>query len=275
MYARSSVPYRHLWAVENLSSADIRELLDTARRLRAAMRDSQAGTPLRGRNLALLNDAAPAEGAGSLRHAAVGLGAQVSHLRPSEARLSAADAATARLLGRLYDAIDCEDMPAALVAEVAREAGVPVFNGLGGARHPTRVLAELLAIQERSGKALDTLSLRFVGDPGSACGAALLRAAAACGIELRIAAPRDRWPPPELWEALKAGAVARGGRLHLFESAAQAGEDSDVTLDGAGDPPWPFTARGAAPRADECDEPDERSSYREAALQAMLVAAIS
>lgn len=273
MYPRPSVPHRHLWSVDSLSSADIREVLDSARRLRLDVREGRAAAPLRGRNLALLNDAAPAEGAGSLRHAALGLGAQVSHLRPSEARLSAADAAdaaTARLLGRLYDAIDCEDMPAALVAEVAREAGVPVFNGLGGARHPTRVLAELLAIQDRSGKTLDTLSVRFVGDPTSPCGAALLRAAAATGIELRIAAARDRWPPPELWEALKAGAVARGARLYLFENATQAGEDSDVMLDAAGDPPWPFTARGAAPRPDE-----DRADYRQATLQAMLVAAIS
>lgn len=271
MYARPSVHHRHLWSVESLSAADIRDLLDVARRLRAAAHSGQTGASLRGRNLALLNDAAPADGAGSLRHAAIGLGAQVSHLRPSDARLLAhgTDPSTARLLGRLYDAIDCEDMPAALVADVAREAGVPVFNGLGSTRHPTRVLAELLAMQEYSGKALDRLSVRFVGDPTSPCGAALLRAAAATGIELRVAAARDRWPPPDLWERLKAGAVAHGSRLHLFESPAQAGDDSDVTVDAADDPPWPFAARTSAAA------PAEREDYRQVTLQAMLVAAIS
>ncbi|MBS0435205.1 MAG: hypothetical protein JSR75_09995 [Proteobacteria bacterium] len=272
MHARPSIPHRHFWSVESLSPADIRDVLDTARRLRLAARDGQAGAPLRGRNLALLNDAAPDDGADGLRSAALGLGAQVSHLRPSDSRLLTdnPDPATVRLLGRLYDAIDCEAMPPALVADVAREAGVPVFNGLGGSCHPTRVLAELLAMQELSGKALDRLSVRFVGDPSSACGSALLRAAAATGIELRVAAARERWPAPELWALLTAGAVAGGSRLHLYESAAQAGEDSDLTVDASdAHPPWRFAARGGE------SAPAERSGYRQATLQAMLVAAIS
>lgn len=271
MSARPTLHHRQLWSVESLSPADIRDVLETARRLQLAERNGQAGAPLRGCNLALLNDAAPDDGEDSLRRAAAGLGAQVSHVRPSDALLSPAstDPATARLLGRLYDAIDCEDMPAALVAEVEREAGVPVFNGLGGARHPTRVLAELLAMQAHSGKALDSLSVRFVGDPTTACGTALLRAAAATGIELRVAAARDRWPPPEFWARLKAGAVAQGRRLHLFESPEQAGEDSDVTVEAVGDPPWLLAQRDSAPRA------AERNAYRQATLQAMLVAAIS
>lgn len=271
MYARPHIRHRNLWSVDSLSPAEIRDVLDAARRLRLAGANGQAGSPLRGRNLALLHESPPDEAIDGLRGAAVGLGAQVSHLRPADARITpvGADSATLRMLGRLYDAIDCEDMPLALVADVARETGVPVFNGLGHARHPTRVLAELLAMQEHSGKALDRLSVRFVGDPTSTCGAALLRAAAATGIELRVASPRDRWPPPELWEALRAGAVARGARLHLFETAAQAGEDSDLTVDAANDPPWPLSRQGGDPLI------QRRSDYRQATLQAMLVAAIS
>lgn len=271
MYARPNIHHRNLWTVESLSPTEIRDVLDTARRLRLAGQTGQAGAPLRGRNLALLHDNPPDHAADGLRSAALGLGAQVSHLRPSETRISplGADPATARLLGRLYDAIDCEAMPAALVADVAREAGVPVFNGLGHVRHPTRVLAELLAMQEHSGKALDRLSVRFVGDPTSPCGDALLRAAAATGIELRVASPRDRWPPPEFWAQLKASAVARGERLHLFESAAQAGEDSDLTVDAADDPPWPLSRPGSGAVL------GQRSDYRQATLQAMLVAAIN
>lgn len=269
MYARRTIPHRNLWSVETLSPAQLLEVLDTARRLKTAGPQGRAGAPLRGRNLALLDDATPSEGVGHLRSAALGLGAQVSHLRPSDARISAQaiDPATARMLGRLYDAIDCEDMPAERVADVARESGVPVFNGLGGRQHPTRVLAELLAMQQHCGKALDRLSVRFVGDPRSRCGEALLRVAAATGIELRVAAPRDRWPPPELWDLLKAGAVARGERLRLYESAAQAGDDSDVTVDGSNDPPWPLAGIAMAPA--------ERNDCREATLQAMLVAAVS
>lgn len=271
MYARPNIRHRNLWSVDSLSPTEIRDVLDAARRLRLAGSAGQAGSPLRGRNLALLHEAPPDPAADGLRSAAVGLGAQVSHLRPADARITpaGADAATLRMLGRLYDAIDCEAMPPALVADVAREAGVPVFNGLGDTRHPTRVLAELLAMQDHSGKTLDRLSVRFVGDPTSACGDALLRAAAATGIELRVASPRDRWPPPELWASLKAGAVARGERLHLFETAAQAGEDSDLTVDAADDPPW------ALLRRDGVALDHRRGDYRQATLQAMLVAAIN
>lgn len=269
MHSRPRIHHRNLWSVGSLSPSDLLDLLETARRLQQARARGQALTPLRGCNLALLNDASPAEGAGSLRRAAIDLGAQVSHLRPSDARIApdSADEATARLLGRLYDAIDCEAMAPELVARVAHDAGVPVFNGLGGPRHPTRVLAELLAMQDHCGKALDRLSVCFIGDPRSPCGDALLRVAAATGFELRVASPRDRWPSPELWAQLKASAVARGERLRLYESPAQAGNDSDVTIDGANDPPWPLAG---APIATA-----ERSDYREATLKAMLVAAVN
>jgi ornithine carbamoyltransferase len=271
MYARRNIHHRNLWSVESLTPADIRDVIDTARQLWLAQGSGQAMASLRGRHLALLNDAAPQEDGDGLRPAALGLGAKVSHVRPSDARISSqnTDEATARLLGLLYDAIDCEGMAPEQVAEVARQAGVPVFNGLGSTRHPTRVLAELLAMHEHTGKALDMLSVRFVGDPISPCGEALLRAAAALGIELRIASPRDRWPPPELWESLKAAAVAGGERLRLFESAEQAGEDSDVTVEARNDPPWPLAMGDWSPPE------DERRSYRQATLQAMLLAAIN
>lgn len=269
MFSRRTIPHRNLWSVESLSQTELLDVLDTARKLKAARPDGRSAAPLRGRNLALLDDTAPSDAVGNLRSAALGLGAQVSHLRPSDARISpqTIDTATARMLGRLYDAIDCESIPPERVADVARESGVPVFNGLGGRQHPTRVLAELLAMQDHCAKSLDRLSVCFVGDPRSPCGDALLRVAAATGFELRVASPRNRWPPPDLWERLKAGAVARGERLRLYETPAQAGNDSDVIVDGADAPPWPLAGASIAPA--------ERNGYREATLQAMLVAAVS
>ncbi|MBL0093046.1 MAG: hypothetical protein IPP50_12150 [Piscinibacter sp.] len=268
MVPRPNIHHRNLWSVGTLSRSDVLDVLETARRLKQAGLSGLPVTPLRGCNLALLNDAPPAEGAGSLRHAALGLGAQVSHLRPSDARIApdTADEATARMLGRLYDAIDCESMAPELVARVAHSAGVPVFNGLGSHGHPTRVLAELLNMQDQcGGKALDSLSVCFVGDPRTPCGDALLHAAAATGMELRIAAPRHRWPPPELLERLRARAVARGERLKLYESTAQAGTDTDIVIDAQADPPWPMGGQVGADRGD----------YRQFTLQALLVSTIS
>jgi ornithine carbamoyltransferase len=184
MVPRPNIHHRNLWSVGTLSRSDVLDVLETARRLKQAGLSGLPVTPLRGCNLALLNDAPPAEGAGSLRHAALGLGAQVSHLRPSDARIApdTADEATARMLGRLYDAIDCESMAPELVARVAHSAGVPVFNGLGSHGHPTRVLAELLNMQDQcGGKALDSLSVCFVGDPRTPCGDGVRLAAQVAG----------------------------------------------------------------------------------------------
>ncbi len=245
MQARPSIHHRHLWSVENLANADIVHLLDTARRFRSSERVGRAGAPLRGRNVALLDEAAPEDGADSLRCAAVALGAQVSHLRPSDARISAdeVDTATARLLGRLYDAVDCKALPPEVVAQVAREAGIPVFNGLGSARHPTRVLAELLVMQDHTGKALEHLRVCFAGDSTSACAEALRRVAGATGIDLSVVP----------WRAGCSG--SDDGR--------------DVTVDGRGDPPWPLSHPDGRPIA------AERGDYRRATLQALLVYAIS
>lgn len=267
MYARQTLHHRQLWSAEFLSRPDVLGVLETARSLKQANRNGQAAAPLRGRNVALLDDTVPADGAGSLRHAATALGAKVSHLRPSEARIAAesTDAATVRMLGRLYDAIDCEDMPLELVARVARDAGVPVFNGLGNPCHPLRVLGDLLTMQEHSGKTFDRLSVRYAGDPRTPCAEALLRAAASTGMELRIASARDRWPPPELWERLKAGAVAGGERLRLYESPEQAGDDADILLDAPADAAWTMAGVGEA----------ERSADRRFALQALLLATIN
>lgn len=268
MYPRPTIHHRNLWSVDSLSRSDVLDVLETARRLKQARLGGQAVAPLRGCNLALLNDAAPSDGAGSLRQAAIELGAQVSHLRPSDARIApdSADEATARMLGRLYDAIDCEAMAPELVARVAQGAGVPVFNGLGSHGHPTRVLAELLNMQDQcGGKPLDRLSVCFVGDPRTPCGDALLHAAAATGIDLRIAAPRHRWPDPDRLERLRVRAVARGERLRLYESVDQAGTDSDIVVDARSDPPWPLGGQIGPDRAE----------YRQFTLQALLVAAIS
>lgn len=116
---------------------------------RALQRAAAAGTfapLLRGKNIGLLCEAAEGGEAALFRRAAAELGAQVAHVRPSLTDQSTPREIrhTALMLGRLYDAIECQDMAAPLVERLGREAGVPVYDGLASDRHPTACLADLL-----------------------------------------------------------------------------------------------------------------------------------
>lgn len=192
MSARQEVDPRHLWSVEALSGRELRCLLDRALRLRGG----HAEAALRGRNLALLCEGEPDEAAHSLARAAGELGAQVATLRASDTCPGGDQAshATLRLLGRLYDAIDCCGLPEAQVETIAREAGIPVFNGLGERDRPARSLAALLGVLARSGKPLEALRLAYVGDPGSDCARRWARLAATGGMTLRQAAAPEALP---------------------------------------------------------------------------------
>lgn len=249
MLSRPLVDPRSLWSVDALSGHDVHCLLDTGLRLREAHRAGTPSTPLRGRNLALLNQEGSAEVSEQLREAALGLGAKVADL-PTQVG-GPGDAATVRLLGRLYDAIDCDSLAPAVVDSIARVAGVPVFNGLGRAGHPSRAIGELLPLQERCGKPLAQLNLCYLGDPGTPCSAALLRLAAHCGIGVQIVPTAAAGAPVAL----------PPGRFRLCGSRAEAEADVDLVIDASDGRPWSLPGVDAA----------ERSANHRFALQAMLL----
>ena len=238
MRSHQNVDPRHLWTADALSGHELRCLLDEAGRLREAAHHAEPGLPLRGRNLALLCDGEPGDGAVALQHAATGLGAHVAHLRASDTCPDghSVDQATVRLLGRLYDAIDCSGLAPGQGEAIAREAGVPVFNGLGGRDHPSRSLAELVGLIERSGKPLEALRLAYVGDPGSDCA--------------------RRWR-----------ALAASGRLSLQQA------DSPQALDGPVD--LLIDTRTGHPTLTPATAPAQRDTNRRLTLQAMLVATMT
>ncbi len=127
------------------SSDDADRVLAQARRLQVAAQAGLEQHPLRGKNFGLLCETDD-DATRLFRDAAVELGAHVAHIQPSFSELSTpADVQrTARLLGRLYDAVECQGMPPALVQQIASGAGVPVYQFLAGPQHPTARLAERL-----------------------------------------------------------------------------------------------------------------------------------
>src|SRR5438105_1625953 len=139
------IDHPHPLDFERLSPHDASVVLANARALRRAAQAGATQPLLRGKNLALLCETDDASSA-LFRRAAVELGAHVAQIRPSLSKLSTPKdvESTARVLGRLYDALECEGVPAALVQQVRSEAGVPVYDGIGSHDHPTARLAEEL-----------------------------------------------------------------------------------------------------------------------------------
>lgn len=122
--------------------------LETARTLQRSEPGILART-LRGKNLGLMCEDPESEDARRFREAAQALGAQVGHIRPSLSRLATPQelSHTARLLGRLYDAVECQGLPQDIVQQIGAAAGVPVYPGLATAQHPSAALAGVLQIE--------------------------------------------------------------------------------------------------------------------------------
>ena len=155
-----TLQHRSLLGLEPMSHSEVTALLAHARSLqRAAQAGSSTQPPLKGKNLGLLCEAADGADAALFRRAAIELGAHVAHIRPSLSELSTPQEVehTARVLGRLYDAVECQGMTSDLVRQVGDDAGVPIYDGIATPDHPTAKLAEQL-----EGGATNADNRRFV-----------------------------------------------------------------------------------------------------------------
>src|SRR5260370_33508494 len=130
---------------------------------------------------------------------------------------------TARVLGRMYDGIEYRGYEQAQVEELARYAGVPVWNGLTNEAHPTQVLADFLTMQEHAHKPLEMISLCFLGDVGYNMADSLMIGAAKMGMDIRLAGPRQSWPLQNRVEEAQTLARESGAHITLTEDAEAAG----------------------------------------------------
>lgn len=130
-------------AASPLSPLEVTSLLERARLLQRAALEGNTPKLLRGKNLGLLCDAPPDQAQALFRSAAEELGARVAVMHPGLSLLSAPQEVqdTARMLGRLYEAVECQGLDAGLVQSIGQHAGIPVFDGAATENHPTRRLA--------------------------------------------------------------------------------------------------------------------------------------
>ncbi|WP_425304757.1 ornithine carbamoyltransferase [Croceibacterium atlanticum] len=134
---------------------------------------------------------------------------------------------TARVLGRMYDAIEYRGFGQEKVEELAAHAGVPVFNGLTDEFHPTQMLADLMTMREHADKPLGGISYAFVGDARSNMGHSLMIAGCLMGMDVRIGAPKSLWPSDDYLQPARAFADQYGARLTLTEDPVEAVEGCD------------------------------------------------
>ena len=228
---------RHFLTLRDFTPAEIGFLLKLAADLKAAKYAGTEVPTLRGKEIALIFEKDSTRTRVGFEVAAHDQGATVTYLGPSGTHIGHKETVkdTARVLGRVYDAIEYRGFGQAIVQELADHAGVPVYNGLTDEFHPTQILADFLTMQEHAEKPLREVSYCFMGDAGNNMGDSLLIGGAKMGMDVRLCAPKSLWPDPAIQHEAQAIAAETGARITLTEDvdAAVKGVDfiyTDVWL---------------------------------------------
>jgi len=208
----------------DFSKRDLTYILDLARDLKLA---KYAGTEvqlLRGKNIALIFEKASTRTRCAFEVAAYDQGANVTYLDPSGSHMGRKESVkdTARVLGRMYDAIEYRGAGQHIVEELAEHAGVPVFNGLTDEFHPTQMCADLMTMREFMPQPWHDFRYAYVGDAHSNMGNSLMIAGCMMGMDVRIGAPRSLWPDEELLEYARELEKLNKGTLTLTEDPLEA-----------------------------------------------------
>lgn len=203
---------------------EIKYLLDLSRELKAAKRAGTEQQRLKGKNIALIFEKTSTRTRCAFEVAAYDQGAHVTYLSPEGSQIGHKESIkdTARVLGRLYDGIEYRGFSQAIVEELAKYAGVPVWNGLTDEFHPTQVLADLLTMQEHSDKPLNKISFCYLGDARNNMGNSLMVGAAKMGMDFRVAAPKQFHQQEALVKTCLEIARETGARITLTENVEEA-----------------------------------------------------
>ena len=211
---------RHLLTLMDFTPREIMYLLDLSRDLKRAKYAGTERPLLQGKNIALIFEKTSTRTRCAFEVAAYDQGAHVTYLGPSGSQIGHKETMkdTARVLGRMYDAVEYRGYGQAIVEELAQHAGVPVYNGLTDEDHPTQALADVMTMREHSDKPLHEISYCYIGDARNNMGNTLMIVGCKLGMDVRLCAPRTLWPEGGLVERCRKVAAETGARLTLTES---------------------------------------------------------
>ncbi|MCI8327713.1 MAG: ornithine carbamoyltransferase [Lachnospiraceae bacterium] len=220
---------RNFLKLKDFTPEEILYMIDLAEDLKAKKKRGERHDSLTGKNIALIFEKTSTRTRCSFEVAAYDLGMHVTYLDPSGSQIGKKEsiADTARVLGRMYDGIEYRGFGQEIVEELAKYAGVPVWNGLTNEFHPTQMLADMLTIREHLGT-LKGVKLVYMGDARYNMGNSLMVTCAKLGMHFVACTSRNYFPEEELVTYCKEVAQQTGGSITLTENVEEGTKDADV-----------------------------------------------
>jgi ornithine carbamoyltransferase len=206
---------RSLLTVQDYTPREFRYLLDLARDLKRAKYARTEQKHLEGKEICLIFEKTSTRTRCAFEVACYDQGANVTYLDPSGSQIGHKESFkdTARVLGRMYDAIEYRGSAQKGVETLAKYAGIPVYNGLTDEYHPTQMIADVMTMREHSDKPITDIKYAYVGDTRSNMGHSLLIVGCLMGMDVRICGPKSLWPSDEYRKIADDLAAKSGARL--------------------------------------------------------------
>src|SRR6478736_5466979 len=223
---------RHFLTLNDYTPDEIRYLVDLSAELKEAKREGREERHLSGKNIALIFEKDSTRTRCAFEVAAYDQGAHVTFIGPSGSHMGHKETVkdTARVLGRMYDAIEYRGFGEKIADELAQWAGVPVYNGLTDEWHPTQMLADFLTMREHLDKPLEQMTFCYLGDARFNMANSYLAIGAKLGMDVRIASPKSLWPAQALVETSEGFAAKSGGQVTITDDVEEAVRGCDVLL---------------------------------------------
>ena len=220
---------RHFLTLKDFTKEEIEYLVDLSAELKRKKKQGIPVDTLKGKNVALIFEKTSTRTRSSFEVAAHDLGMGSTYLDPKSSQIGKKESIkdTARVLGRVYDGIEYRGFGQEKVEELAKYAGVPVWNGLTNEYHPTQMLADLLTIREHLGR-VEGVKLVYMGDARYNMGNSLMILCAKMGMHFVACAPKKYFPNDALVEECRGFAEKSGGTITLTEDVMEGTKGADV-----------------------------------------------
>jgi len=223
---------RNFVKLSDFTPEEITHLLDLSAELKAAKKEGREEQKLVGKEIALIFEKDSTRTRCAFEVAAYDQGAHVTFIGPSGSHMGHKETVkdTARVLGRMYDAIEYRGFGTDIAEELAEFAGVPVYNGLTDEWHPTQILADFLTFREHVDKPLNEVVFCYLGDARFNMADSYLIGGSKLGMDVRIASPKSLWPRDEITELARSIAGETGAQITITEDVAEAVQGADFLL---------------------------------------------